>query len=100
MLLFVSCASNKISDIWVNVYDPYVDKCYGVKTVSRTERELPPEQCKRGVVIFSEDYTILKNDQYKNCLMAGDKCKQVVEVLDQAVMTADKAFYEVYGGKK
>lgn len=93
-----NCAGAEIPDIWVNTYDPYTDTCYGVSTLSGKERELPPNACKRGVVLFSEDYATLKKSLYKTCI--NMKCKQSVEVLDDLFLTIDKAFEAVYGAKK
>lgn len=95
----VSCATSEIPDIWLNTYDPYKDVCYGVTTLSQKERELPPNACKRGLIIFSEDFVILKNSQYKNCINSK-KCKQSVEVADDLMLTIDKAFYDVFGKSK
>lgn len=93
-----NCGSVEVPDIWVNGYDVYSDTCYGATTVSGKERDLPPVACKRGVVIFSEDYVTLKKSIYKNCIT--NKCKQSVEVLDQLFLAVDRAFDEVYGSSK
>ena len=95
LLLSLSNCATEIPDIWVNTYDPYSDTCYGATTVSGKERDLPPLECRRGVIIFSEDYAKLKKSMYKNCI--NSKCKQSVEVVDQLFIAIDTAFDEVYG---
>ena len=70
-LLFVSlsfslsgCATVEIPDFYAYVELPGSEQGFGVKTVSRTEKTIPAsewkEKRKRGIVVFSEDWKILK----------------------------------------
>lgn len=92
-LLLVGCASVEIPDFKAHVTLPASGDGYWVKTVSPDEGRIPKEEWdvkrKRGIVILSEDWGILRYTILKNCLTM--ECKQAVGTFDDLFKSIDNA---------
>lgn len=91
LLALVSCASVKIPDFKAHVTLPASGDGYYVKTVSAEEGRIPKEEWdklrRHGIVLLSEDWTILRYTLLKNCLSM--ECKQAIGVFDDLFETID-----------
>lgn len=87
------CASVSIPDFKAHITLPASEDGYWVKTISNEEGRIPKAEWdvkkKRGLVILSEDWAILKYTLLKNCL--SNDCKDTVGVLDDLFYTLDMA---------
>lgn len=87
------CATVHIPDFKAYVTLPASGDGYWVQTVSTGEGRIPKEtwdvQKKRGIILFSEDWAILRNTVLKNCLM--NSCKDTVGMFDSLFSTLDTA---------
>jgi len=96
IFLFTGCASVHIPDFKAYVTLPASGDGYWVQTVSTGEGRIPKAtwdvQKKRGIVLFSEDWSILRNTVLKNCLM--NSCKDTVGMFDSLFSTLDSALKE------
>lgn len=97
LLISVGCASVEIPDFKAHITLPASGDGYYVKTVSAEEGRVPKaewnEARKRGIVILSEDWQILRYTILKNCLTM--KCKQAVGTFDQLFYTLDDALKKI-----
>ncbi len=95
LLLFSlsGCATVEMPDFYAYVTLPASGNGFGVATVSRTEVTIPKEQWdeqkRRGIIILSKDWKILKKTVRKNCIT--NKCKQAVGALDGLFFAIDRA---------
>ncbi len=96
-LLLVGCASIEIPDFKAHITLPASGDGYWVKTVSTDEGRIPKEEWdvtrKRGIVILSEDWTILRYTILKNCLTM--ECKQAVGTFDNLFHTLGEALKKI-----
>lgn len=87
------CATVEMPDFYAHVTLPASGDGFGVSTVSRQEKTIPREQWeeqkKRGIVILSKDWKILKKTVRKNCIT--NKCKQAIGALDGLFFAIDSA---------
>lgn len=92
-IFLTACASVQIPDFKAHITLPASGDGYWVKTVSDEEGRIPKEQWevmkKRGIVLLSEDWAILKFTLLKNCL--SNDCKDTVGLLDDLFYTLDSA---------
>lgn len=92
-LVLQACASIQLPDFKAHITLPASGDGYWVKTVSDEEGRIPKEQWdvqkKRGIVLLSEDWTILKTTLRKNCL--SNDCKDVIGVFDDLFYSLDTA---------
>ena len=101
LLFLISCAT-EIPDFRIDLTLPGSEDCYGKYVVSQKSERIPKDNpiCKerkrKALSIAPDQYSILKKGTYKNCIYS--KCKQAVEVIDELVLTIDKAVESVYGG--
>lgn len=97
LLLFSGCATVEVPDFHAYVTLPASGDGFGVKTVSKTEKVIPAKEWeevrKRGIVILSEDWKILKRTVRKNCIT--NKCEQAVGALDGLFLALDHALKKV-----
>jgi len=97
LFLLSSCATVEVPDFYAYVNLPASDTGFGVMTVSRTEKVIPKdewaEKRKRGIIIFSEDWSILKKTIRKNCIT--NKCTKTVGALDGLFLALDNALKQV-----
>lgn len=93
VLAFTGCSTIKIPDFRAHVTLPASGDGYWVKTVSDEEGRIPKaewdQQKKRGIVLLSEDWAILRNTVLKNCL--SNECKDTVGVFDELFFNLDSA---------
>ncbi len=96
-LLLVGCAQVEIPDFKAHITLPASGDGYWVKTVSTDEGRIPKEQWettrKRGIIILSEDWQILRKTLLKNCLTMD--CKQAVGAFDGLFNTLDDALKKI-----
>lgn len=96
-LLLVGCASVEIPDFKAHITLPASGDGYWVKTVSTDEGRIPKQEWdvtrKRGIVILSEDWAILRYTILKNCLTM--ECKQAVGTFDNLFYTLDEALKKI-----
>ena len=94
-LLSGGCSTlrTKIPDFKAHITLPASGDGYWVKTVSDQEGRIPKEHWdilrKRGIVLLSEDWAILRNTVLKNCL--SQDCKDTVGVFDELFYNLDAA---------
>lgn len=97
-LLVSGCASVKIPDFKAHITLPASEDGYWVKTVSSEEGRIPKEEWaikrKRGIIILSEDWQILRFELLKNCL-TNTACKSVVGTFDSLFYSIDEALKKV-----
>lgn len=103
VILFLSgCASVEIPDFKAYITLPASGDGYYVKTVSpedgRVSKEQWDETRKRGIIILSEDWAILRYSLLKQCLTK--KCKQAVGAFDGLFNSIDEALKKVKESKK
>ncbi len=76
---------------------PASGDCFGVRVMSAKERTLPREQCdalkKRGIIITSNEWKMLKRDIQTNCQHA--KCKQITGAADGLFIAIDEALQKL-----
>jgi hypothetical protein len=93
VFLLAGCASVSIPDFKAHVTLPASGDGYWMNTVSEKEGRIPKAEWdikkKRGIVILSEDWAILKNTILKNCL--SNTCKDTVGVFDDLFYNLDEA---------
>ncbi len=91
--LLVGCAHAEIPDFKAHITLPASGDGYWVKTVSPAEGRIPKEEWdvtrKRGIVILSEDWAVLRFSILKNCLTVD--CKQAVGTFDELFNSLDEA---------
>jgi len=96
-LNILGCATVRIPDFKVYVTLPYSGDGKWVKTISTEEGRIPKSEWdllkKRGLVILSEDWQVLRYTLMKNCLT--NSCKDTVGVFDGLFYTLDSALKEV-----
>ena len=96
-LLSVGCAAVQIPDFKAHITLPASGDGYYVKTVSKDEGRVPKEEWeqkrKRGIVILSEDWAILRYTILKNCLTM--ECKNAVGTFDNLFSTIDSALGKI-----
>jgi len=89
----MACATVKIPNFKAHITLPASGDGYYVKTVSGEEGRIPKEQwqeiSKRGIIILSEDWAILRNTVLENCLR--HQCDDTVGLLDELFYTLDKS---------
>lgn len=93
--LYVSgCSHVKIPDFKAHITLPASGDGYWIKTVSNEEGRIPKakwdELKKRGIVILSEDWQILRRVVMKNCLM-NKSCQDTVGAFDSLFYSIDEA---------
>ena len=94
-LALVGCASVEIPDFKAHITLPASQDGFYVKTVSDEEGTIPAPQWKiklentPHIILFSEDWSILRFGILKNCLTMD--CKQAVGTLDFLFNAADEA---------
>lgn len=92
-LLLTSCATVRIPDFKVHITLPASEDGYWVKTISNEEGRIPKADWavkkKRGLVILSEDWAVLRYTLMKNCLT--NDCKDTVGVFDGLFIKLDAA---------
>ena len=102
LLLLVGCASVEIPDFKAHVTLPASGDGYFVKTVGKEEGRVPKEEWevkrKRGIIILSEDWAILRYTILKNCLTM--ECKQAVGTFDNLFYSLDEALKKIQPFKK
>ena len=90
----IGCATVRIPDFRAYITLPASGDGYWIKTVSNEEGRIPKEQWdvqkKRGIVILSEDWQILRYTVMKNCLM-NQSCKDTVGAFDALFYSVDEA---------
>ena len=88
-----ACSTVQIPDFKAHITLPASGDGYWVKTVSDEEGRIPKEQWdvmkKRGIVLLSEDWAILRYTILKNCL--SNDCKDTVGVFDDLFYSIDSA---------
>lgn len=96
LLFVVGCASVKIPDFKAHITLPASGDGYWVNTVSPKEGRIPKAEWdikkRRGIVLFSEDWAIMRNVLIRNCLT--NDCKDAVGIFDDLFYSIDKAFKE------
>lgn len=91
----VGCASVEIPDFKAHITLPASKDGYWVKTVSPEEGRIPRAEweatlSKRPyIILFSEDWSILRYGILKNCLTM--ECKNAVGIFDNLFYTLDSA---------
>lgn len=90
----LGCSTVQIPDFKAHVTLPASGDGFYVKTVSDEEGTIPKkewdEKRKRGVIILSEDWAILRNVIKKNCL-SNKSCDDTVGALDNLFYSIDQA---------
>lgn len=88
-----ACATVEIPDFKAHITLPASGDGYYVNTVSDKEGRIPREEWetlrKRGIVLLSDDWAILRYTILKNCL--SNECKDTVGVFDDLFYTIDEA---------
>lgn len=96
-LLLLSCASYKVPNFKAYITLPASEDGFGITTVTKEETRIPKgeweEKKKRGIIILSEDYAILKISIKQNCRMR--QCEQLVGYFDQLFLSLDDALQKV-----
>ena len=95
MILFSGCAGTvAIPDFKAHITLPASGDGYWVKTVSSDEGRIPKDEWekkrKRGIIILSEDWAILRNVLLENCL-TNSTCKNAVGTFDNLFKAIDDA---------
>ena len=103
LVLFLSaCAHVQIPNFKAHVTLPASGDGYWVETVSgkegRVKKDVWEVDKKRGIVILSEDWQILRYTLIKNCL--NNQCKDAVGVFDDLFYTLDSALKATQNKKK
>lgn len=95
LLVLGACASVEIPDFKAHITLPASQDGFWVKTVSEQEGTIPAEEWKKilettpHIVLFSQDWSILRFALMKNCLTM--QCKQAVGALDGLFYAMDAA---------
>lgn len=99
IIILPACSSVAIPDFKAHITLPASGDGYWVKTVSEEEGRIPKEQWevlkKRGIVLMSEDWAILRETLLKNCLT--NKCKDAVGIFDNLFYSLDEALKKTTG---
>lgn len=98
-MFLAGCASVKIPDFKAHITLPASGDGYWVKTISEEEGRVPKAEWdvlkKRGIVLLSEDWAVLRYTLIKNCL--SNDCKDTVGVFDDLFYKLDSALKVVQG---
>ena len=101
LLLFTGCATVRIPDFKAYITLPASGDGYWIQTVSTGEGRIPKAEWevtkRRGIVILSEDWAILKNTVMKNCLT--NQCKDTVGAFDNLFNAVDSALKATQSAK-
>ncbi len=93
LLALVACTSLEIPNFKAHITLPASGDGYYVSTVSEDEGRVPKNDWevkrKRGIIILSEDWSILRFTLLKNCLTM--ECKQAVGAFDGLFEKLDSA---------
>jgi hypothetical protein len=96
VLFLTGCTTfkNEIPDFKAHITLPASGDGYWVKTVSPDEGRIPKEEwaikSRRGIIILSEDWAILRFTLLKNCLN-NTSCETVIGTFDNLFKTIDDA---------
>lgn len=94
--IMTACAGVKIPDFKAHITLPASGDGYWVKTVTEEEGRIPKAEWditkKRGIVLLSEDWAILRNVVLKNCL--SNECKDTVGIFDDIFNKLDSSLQQ------
>lgn len=98
LCLTPGCSTIQIPELRPGITLPASGDGYRVDTVTGKDETIPAEKWKlmlpRAIVIFSDDWAILKTVTLNNC-MQSDKCAQAVGVLDSLFQIIDQALQKL-----
>jgi len=99
-LVLSGCATVKIPDFKAHITLPASEDGYWIMTVSNKEGRIPKAEWdklkKRGIVILSEDWQILRYTLMKNCL-SNKSCQDTIGAFDALFYSVDSAFKKAEG---
>ncbi len=97
LVFSTGCASVTIPDFKAHITLPASEDGYWVKTVSDEEGRIPKAEWevlkKRGIVLLSEDWAILRYTLLKNCL--SNECTDTIGILDELFYAIDAGLKKV-----
>lgn len=97
LILLSACANMQVSDWRAYIVLPATGDCYGINVVSRKETRIPRDQCveiaKRGIILTSENYKMLREDIQTNCQMS--ECTQLIGRFDNLFIAIDKGLQQI-----
>lgn len=87
----------QVHDFQIYVQLPASGDCFGLNVVSKKTTRLPQDQCerlvKRGIILTSENYRILREDIQQNCQQF--QCTQLTGRFDNLFIAIDKGLQQV-----
>ena len=85
------------SDFDVMVILPASDDCFGLKVMSGSESRYEKSNCtsmvKRGIILTSENWKMLRKDIQTNCQL--ERCQQITGAFDGLFLAIDGALQKV-----
>lgn len=95
--LSLSCAQMQISDFQVFVALPASGDCFGIRVLSKKEVRLKRSECedlvKRGLILTSENWRLIRGDIQTNC--QNSQCLQLTGRFDNLFIAIDKGLQQV-----
>lgn len=96
-VLLAACATVEIPNFKTYVTLPASQDGHWVETITHKRGIIPKaeweEKKKRGIVLLSEDWAVLKYTLLKNCL--ANECKSVAGALDGLFYAVDEALKQI-----
>lgn len=97
LLFSVSCAQVQIPELHPGITLPASGDGFTVDTVTGATQTIPAAQWQqklpRGIVLFSDDWQILKTTLLNNCM--DNTCTQAVGALDSLFQAIDQALRKI-----
>lgn len=88
-----------VADFRAHITLPASEDGYGINVISKKEVRIPKAEWdqlkKRGVILLSDDYKLLRQSIQKNCQTF--KCKQIVGAFDGLFLSIDEALQQIPG---
>lgn len=87
----------ELADFNVFTTLPASGDCYGISVITQQRTRIPKAECdekkKMSVILFYDDYRMLKFANLKNCQF--NECKQIEGAFDQLFLGMDKALQKI-----
>ena len=97
ILIFGGCATVQVPELRPGITLPASGDGLQVDTITGATTRIPADQWKKklpkGIILFSDDWKILKTTLLTNCMQ--NTCSQAVGVLDSLFQTVDQALQKL-----
>ncbi len=97
LISLVACSSMEVADFRAHITLPASEDGYGISVISKKEIRIPKAEWekkkKRGIILLSEDYRLLRETIQRNC--QEFECEQIIGAFDGLFISIDKALQQI-----